>query len=161
MQELIDAILAAMQASGFSVVSGGNFLPMPKLTAAKTAVSLKRAVCKAPVSFCYLGTKTLENGLTVPLYGCKAENEAEFQVCAPRRLGAAACEAQAQALMRLLLGGVDGVQIRKLELGPCVFEPEADVFSAKISLVAEGFIYALANEDDTEFTDFILKGDIQ
>ena len=63
--------------------------------------------------------------------------------------------------MAFLLGGIAGVQMKRLELGTCAFQPEADLFSVTIHLEAEGFVYALANEDDTEFTDFILKGEIK
>ena len=161
MQRIIDAIFSAMQAAGFSAVRRGGSAKMGKLTAAKTAVSLASAVCTEPIAYRYLGTREQPSGIVLPLYGCKTALEAVLEVFAPRTLGAAACSAEAEKLMQFLLGGIDGVRVQKLEVGPCTFEPEADVFCVKITLTAEGFLYALANEDDTEFTDFILKGEIR
>ena len=43
----------------------------------------------------------------------------------------------------------------------CRFAADADCYSCKVTAHALAYVYALANEEETEFTDFILKGEVQ
>ena len=47
------------------------------------------------------------------------------------------------------------------EAGGLCGGPDADCYSCKVTAHALAYVYALANEEETEFTDFILKGEVQ
>ena len=46
-------------------------------------------------------------------------------------------------------------------MGTCAYDAVSDCFRCTITAKTRAYLYALANEDGTEFTDFILKGEVK
>ena len=82
------------------------------------------------------------------------------QAC-PEEQGAKRCMQAADALVTKLSGGVPGLTISRICAEECRFAADADCYSCKVTAHALAYVYALANEEETEFTDFILKGEVQ
>ena len=54
-----------------------------------------------------------------------------------------------------------GVRIESFSVGTCAYDAVSDCFRCTITAKTRAYLYALANEDGTEFTDFILKGEVK
>ena len=67
----------------------------------------------------------------------------------------------ADALLTQLSGGVKGLTITKLSAQECRYVQDGDCFCCKVGAQVQAYLYALANEEETEFTEFILKGEVQ
>ena len=75
-------------------------------------------------------------------------------------LGVTEMEASS-ALLTKLSGGIPGLTVVKTVMEGCRFEADMDCYCCKMTVTALAYIYALANEDETEFTDFMLKGEVR
>ena len=84
-----------------------------------------------------------------------------MEALCPEEQGAKRCMQAADALVTKLSGGVPGLTISRICAEECRFAPDADCYSCKVTAHALAYVYALANEEETEFTDFILKGEVQ
>ena len=155
---MMDAVIDALNAADVPAVRAMPSALLGPLSTPVTAVGLKSAKAEQEALFSYLGF-TEQNGTQVPLYGKKLAQEIFLQVGCPRHLGADRCLQEAETVMQVLLEGVNGVEIGKLLVGGCEYDQKADLFTCTVSAECEGFLYALADSDETEFTDFILKGE--
>ena len=84
-----------------------------------------------------------------------------MEALCPEEQGAKRCMQAADALVTKLSGGVPGLTIGRICAEECRFAADADCYSCKVTAHALAYVYALANEEETEFTDFILKGEVQ
>ena len=87
--------------------------------------------------------------------------EISMEALCPEEQGAKRCMQAADALVTKLSGGVPGLTISRICAEECRFAADADCYSCKVTAHALAYVYALANEEETEFTDFILKGEVQ
>ena len=101
------------------------------------------------------------DGKTVSIYGRRLEAQVAMEVVSPENLGAKACMEASGALLTKLSGGIPGLAIAKTVMEGCRFEADMDCYCCKMTVTALAYIYALANEDETEFTDFMLKGEVR
>ena len=101
------------------------------------------------------------DGKPVSLYGKRLEAEISMEALCPEEQGAKRCMQAADALVTKLSGGVPGLTISRICAEECRFAADADCYSCKVTAHALAYVYALANEEETEFTDFILKGEVQ
>ena len=46
-------------------------------------------------------------------------------------------------------------------MGACTYDAGCDCFLCPLTAQLKAYVYATANEDETEFTDFMLKGEIR
>lgn len=160
MEQLIKAMLSWLEGAGFAAARQMPEGMFPELEGTVVAVGMEKAEAKEAGLFSYLGVTEAE-GRQVSLYGRRLEAEISLEVMCPQRLGAKQCMQTADALLTKLAGGVEAVALRKLTMGGCRYEADADCFCCKVSAQAEAYVYALANEDETEFTDFMLKGEVR
>ena len=161
MQELIRAICRLLADAGLTVVR--QFYPgtAPELTGPVTAVGLQGAKSGAAAQFSYLGMREDDDGGCTALYGCELTAEVLMQVFAPRRGGSAACYAETEKVVAALSGGAAGIQLGSLTVGACSYDAESDCFTCPVRAQAQAYVYAVTDEDETEFTDFILKGAVK
>lgn len=157
MEQLMEAILQALLDAGFAAERAWPGLRLPELTAPVTAVGLNSARTEGGTQFTYLGTRTVD-GEETAVYGSALKAEAALTVFCPVSQGGESCLEVAEGLMQLLCSGIDGVRIRNASVGPCRFDSASGYLVCTVSAEADAWLYALANEDETEFTDFILKG---
>ena len=109
----------------------------------------------------FAAVRRLPDGKPVSLYGKRLEAEISMEALCPEEQGAKRCMQAADALVTKLSGGVPGLTISRICAEECRFAADADCYSCKVTAHALAYVYALANEEETEFTDFILKGEVQ
>lgn len=153
----MQAFLSALEGAGLTAVRQQPQLRLPVISAPVTAVGLAGAKGAEEAFFEYLG-ELEQNGGTVSLFGRRLEADVTLTVYCPKRLGGQRCVQEADAVCALLSGNPGGIRFAGFSVEPCRYEPESDLFCCRITAQARAYLYALANEDETEFTDFILKG---
>ena len=95
------------------------------------------------------------------LFGKRLEADVRLTAVCPRALGSEACQKQAERVAELLSGKVAGVTLAGYTVGACVYDAGCDCFVCPVTAQVKAYVYASANEDETEFTDFMLKGEIR
>lgn len=160
MEQLIAAVLKWMQAAGFSAVRGTPKGFWPELPAPVTAVSMGKSEAEQAGLFSYLGVME-EKGKYTALYGKRLKAEVKLQTFSPESLGLDACAQEADRIITALSGGIAGLTVTGFTTQPCAYDEDADCFCITTDVQVQAYLYALANEDETEFTDFILKGEVQ
>lgn len=156
----MEAVLTWLKDAGFQAVRrmpDGNF---PELSGVVVAVGLEKAEATDAGLYSYLGVTEID-GKAVSLYGKRLETQVTMEVVSPENLGAKACMEASGALLTKLSGGIPGLAIAKTVMEGCRFEADMDCYCCKMTATALAYIYALANEDETEFTDFMLKGEVR
>ena len=53
------------------------------------------------------------------------------------------------------------VQLAGITVGACEYDAQSDCFVCPVRAQAQAYVYAVTDEDETEFTDFILKGAVK
>ena len=160
MEQLIEVFLKWLKDAGFSAVRAMPEGMFPQLSDAVVAVSIAKAKAEDAGFFSYLGLMERDGTLRA-LYGKALETEVSLKVVSPQTLGAAACMQQADALLTKLSQPIAGVTLLEILAGECKYEMETDVFSCTLTAKAKTYLYAVSNEEETEFTEFILKGEVQ
>lgn len=157
MEQIVEAVMAWLKEGGFLAVRRMPEGLWPEAREAAVAVSAAKAETDEAGLYSYLGTMQRE-GTQIPVYGKRIMAEVLLEVIAPRALGAQRCTQEADRLLTALSGGIPALAITKTKMQACRYDAEADSFVCELTLCARGYLYALANEEETEFTDFILKG---
>ena len=160
MEQLMDAVLAWLKDAGFQAVCRMPEGEFPELSGAVVSVGLEKAEATDAGLYSYLGVTEID-GKAVSLYGKRLETQVTMEVVSPEDLGAKACMEASGALLTKLSGGIPGLAIAKTVMEGCRFEADMDCYCCKMTVTALAYIYALANEDETEFTDFMLKGEVR
>ena len=122
---------------------------------------LQGAKSGAAAQFSYLGMREDDDGGRTALYGCELSAEILMQIFAPRRGGSAACYAETEKVVAALSGGAAGVQLAGITVGACEYDAQSDCFVCPVRAQAQAYVYAVTDEDETEFTEFILKGAVK
>ena len=160
LEQLIEAILKWLKQAGFAAVRRLPEGVFPALTDTVVAVGIRKAEAKDAGLYSYLGVLETD-GKPVSLYGKRLEAEISMEALCPEEQGAKRCMQAADALVTKLSGGVPGLTISRICAEECRFAADAECYSCKVTAHALAYVYALANEEETEFTDFILKGEVQ
>jgi hypothetical protein len=158
MELMITAVVSALKGAGVAATSALPAATMPQLNGPVTAVGLQSATATRSGFYDYLGLETMDDGSRRELYGRKLEATLFLDIYSPARLGGAECRRAAEAVSEVLLCGVDGVSLGTFTLGQCVYDEASNCFLCACTVEANAYVYAVASEDGTEFTDFILKG---
>ena len=159
MEQLINAFLRALTEGGITSVRQMPMGLMPQLKAPVTAVGLSQATGLSQALYEYLGMWQKEDGTQTAIYGRRLEAEISLRVFCPRTLGAQRCMEEADQIVQILSGKIAGITLRQFTMGNCEFDTYADMFTCMISAQVDAYVYALTNDDETLFTDFILKGE--
>ena len=157
MEQLINAVVTWLKGAGFQAVRRMPEGEFPELSG---AVGLGKAEATDAGLYSYLGVTEID-GKTVSIYGRRLEAQVAMEVVSPENLGAKACMEASSALLTKLSGGIPGLAISKTVMEGCRFEADMDCYCCKMTVTALVYVYALANEEETEFTDFMLKGEVR
>ena len=85
-----------------------------------------------------------------------------IEVYAPRTLGAVGCEKAAEAVTQALMTALpEGLKLRTLQWGKTGWDKTAGMFRLDASAKYAAYFVAEAAEDETVFTDFVLKGTVK
>ena len=160
MEQLMEAVLTWLKDAGFQAVRRMPEGEFPELSGAVVAVGLGKAEATDAGLYSYLGVTEID-GKAVSLYGKRLETQVTMEVVSPEDLGAKACMEASSALLTKLSGGIPGLAIAKTVMEGCRFEADMDCYCCKMTVTALAYVYALANEEETEFTDFMLKGEVR
>lgn len=158
MRQVVEALARALEAAGITVVRSFARGSTEEVTAPVAAVGLEQAHSDASGQFSYLGMQTVDGG-TRALYGRAVTAAIRIEAVAPRRGGSAACMELADAVVACLTQPVSGVQVTGFTVDACRYDAQSDCFCCAVTAQCAGYVYAVADEDETEFTDFILKGE--
>ena len=156
----MEAVLTWLKDAGFQAVRRMPEGEFPELSGAVVAVGLGKAEATDAGLYSYLGVTEID-GKAVSLYGKRLETQVTMEVVSPEDLGAKACMEASGALLTKLSGGIPGLAIAKTVMEGCRFEADMDCYCCKMTVTALAYVYALANEEETEFTDFMLKGEVR
>ncbi len=156
----MEAVLTWLKDAGFQAVRRMPEGEFPELSGAVVAVGLGKAEATDAGLYSYLGVTEID-GKAVSLYGKRLETQVTMEVVSPEDLGAKACMEASSALLTKLSGGIPGLTIAKTVMEGCRFEADMDCYCCKMTVTALAYVYALANEEETEFTDFMLKGEVR
>lgn len=157
MEQLIAAVMELLQEGGLVCVRQTPQSVMPQLRGPVTAVTLASAQAAEHALYEYLGQTP--DGRSV--YGRHLEARVRLTAVCPRALGSVRCQQEAGRAAELLSGRVRGVTLRGYTVDECVYDAGCDCFLCPVTAQVHAYVYATANEDETEFTDFILKGEIR
>ena len=156
----MEAVLTWLKDAGYQAVRRMPEGEFPELSGVVVAVGLEKAEATDAGLYSYLGVTEID-GKAVSLYGKRLETQVTMEVVSPENLGAKACMEASSALLTKLSGGIPGLVIAKTVMEGCRFEADMDCYCCKMTVTALAYVYALANEEETEFTDFMLKGEVR
>ena len=147
------AVMAAIAAAGGAAVESYS---VEQLKCYQTAVTAVGAIE-------YLGEKTDEKTQQlVSVYGRRMRLTLLLEVYAPRELGAAGCETAAETVTQALMTALpEGLKLKTIQWGKAGWDKTAGMFRLEANAKYAAYFVAEAAEDETVFTDFVLKGTVK
>lgn len=157
------AVAAAIKAAGCAAIEGYSEEQLKRYATAVAAVGTKETVIEESGAAQYLGEKVDEaTQETVSVYGRKMLLTLLIEVYAPRTLGAAGCEKAAEMVTQALMTALpEGMKLRELHLGQTEWDKVTGMFRLRASAAYEAYFLCEMAEDETVFTDFVLKGTVK
>ena len=153
------AVSAAIKAAGCAAIESYSEEQLKRYATAVAAVGTKETVIEESGAIEYLGEKVDEaTQETVSVYGRKMLLTLLIEVYVPRTVGAAGCEEAAEAMMTAL---PEGLKLRTLQWGKTGWDKTTGMFRLDASAKYAAYFVAEAAEDETVFTDFVLKGTVK
>ena len=150
------AVAAAIKAAGCAAIESYSEEQLKRYATAVAAVGTKETVIEESGAAQYLGEKVDEaTQETVSVYGRKMLLTLLIEVYAPRTLGAAGCEKAAEAVTQALM------TLGSLQWGKTGWDKTTGMFRLDASAKYAAYFVAEAAEDETVFTDFVLKGTVK
>lgn len=157
MEQLVTAVMDMLQSAGIACARQTPEGAMPHLRGPVTAVSLTAARAMEHALYEYLGqTPDGES-----LFGKRLEADVRLSIVCPRALGSARCQQETSRVAQLLCKQAAGVSITGYTVGECAYDAACDCFVCPVTAQLKAYVYARANADETEFTDFMLKGEVR
>ena len=157
------AVMAVIAAAGGAAVESYSVEPLKCYQTAVAAVGTKATVLEESGAAQYLGEKVDEaTQETVSVYGRKMLLTLLIEVYAPRELGAAGCETAAETVTQALMTALpEGLKLRTIQWGKAGWDKTAGMFRLEANAKYAAYFVAEAAEDETVFTDFVLKGTVK
>ena len=136
---------------------------LKRYATAVAAVGTKETVIEESGAAQYLGEKVDEaTQETVSVYGRKMLLTLLIEVYAPRTLGAAGCEEAAETITQAMMTALpEGLKLGSLQWGKTGWDKTTGMFRLDASAKYAAYFVAEAAEDETVFTDFVLKGTVK
>lgn len=156
-------IVGAIEKAGCRALAAYDEEKMKRHTDAVCVVGMREETITESGLMAYLGKHTDETTQEVKeVYGRRLRLRLSLDVYAPREQKAAGCESAAekvtQALLTVLPEGLRAKEIGWEETG---WDKVSGRFRRRGSAEYEAYFAAEAAEDETVFTDFILKGTVR
>lgn len=157
------AVAAAIKAAGCAAIGSYSEEQLKRYAAAVAAVGTKETVIEESGAAQYLGEKVDEaTQETVSVYGRKMLLTLLIEVYAPRTLGAAGCEEAAETITQAMMTALpEGLKLRTLQWGKTGWDKTTGMFRLDASAKYAAYFVAETAEDETVFTDFVLKGTVK
>ena len=157
------AVIAAITAAGGAAVESYSVEQLKCYQTAVTAVGAKETVIDESGAIEYLGEKTDEKTQQpVSVYGRRMRLTLLLEVYAPRELGAAGCETAAETVTQALMTALpEGLKLKTIQWGKAGWDKTAGMFRLEANAKYAAYFVAEAAEDETVFTDFVLKGTVK
>ena len=157
------AVMAAIAAAGGTAVESYSVEQLKRYQTAVTAVGAKETVIDESGAAQYLGEKVDEaTQETVSVYGRKMLLTLLIEVYVPRTVGAAGCEEAAEAITQAMMTALpEGLKLGSLQWGKTGWDKTTGMFRLEANAKYAAYFVAEAAEDETVFTDFVLKGTVK
>ena len=157
------AVAAAIKAAGCAAIESYSEEQLKRYATAVAAVGTKETVIEESGAIEYLGEKVDEAPQeTVSVYGRKLLLTLLIEVYVPRTVGAAGCEEAAEAITQAMKKEMqEGLKLRTLQGGKTGWDKTTGMFRLDASAKYAADFVAEAAEDETVFTDFVLKGTVK
>ena len=157
------AVVKAMTDAGVTAVESYSAERFKMSKCAVTAVGARETVIEPGGGLAYLGRKADEKTQEVrEVYGRKMDLTLSLDVYAPREFGADGCEETAEMAMQALMTALpEGLKLRELHLGQTEWDKVTGMFRLRASAAYEAYFLCEMAEDETVFTDFVLKGTVK
>ena len=157
------AVAAAIKAAGCAAIESYSEEQLKRYEAAVAAVGTKETVIEESSAIEYLGEKVDEmTQEMVAVYGRKMLLTLLIEVYAPRTMGAAGCEEAAETITQAMMTALpEGLKLRTLQWGKTGWDKTTGMFRLDASAKYAAYFVAEAAEDETVFTDFVLKGTVK
>ena len=157
------AVAAAIAAAGGAAEESYSAEKFKMSESAVTAVGVRETVIEPGGGLEYLGRRTDEGTQGVrEVYGRRMALKLSMDVFAPRALGADGCEEAAERVMQALMTALpEGLKLRELHLGQTEWDKVTGMFRLRASAAYEAYFLCEMVEDETVFTDFVLKGTVK
>ena len=150
------AVAAAIKAAGCAAIESYSEEQLKRYATAVAAVGTKETVIEESGAAQYLGEKVDE---------ATQETVAFLPSSRPRlarTLGAAGCEKAAEAVTQALMTALpEGLKLGSLQWGKTGWDKTTGMFRLDASAKYAAYFVAEAAEDETVFTDFVLKGTVK
>ena len=160
MQELLDTILAALEQAGIRAQAALPFRVFPRLKAPMTAVRVEKARAAEAGMGRYLGEADDPETGRRAVYGRRLEAEISFRVASPAGLGGQRCFQEANALMDVLLGGMEGIAVGELSQAACTYDRDTDLFVCTVRAEIRARMCLDNAAAEPEMTDVVVNGGI-
>lgn len=157
------AVAAAIAAAGGAAEESYSAEKFKMSESAVTAVGVRETVIEPGGGLEYLGRRTDEGTQEArEVYGRRMALKLSMDVFAPRTLGADGCEEAAERVMQALMTALpEGLRLRELHLGQTEWDKVTGMFRLRASAAYEAYFLCEMAEDETVFTDFVLKGTVK
>ena len=157
------AVAAAIKAAGCAMIESYSTEQLKRYESAVAAVGTKETVIEESGAAEYLGEKVDETTQeTVAVYGRKMLLTLLIEVYVPRTLGAAGCGEAAETVTQALVTALpEGLKLRSLQWGRTDWDKTTCMFRLDASAKYAAYFVAETAEDETVFTDFVLKGTVK
>lgn len=163
MEIMTDTLVAFLKERGFAACREYPDTPFSVEKGTKVVVTAQKARCVSPGLGDYLGVrKGLGGKADSEVYGKMVEAELGLEIFAPfTDLDAAGlCTAAGDELCRLLSEPPVGIRPLELEIGEIKADEGLGAFCCGCRLKCRAFFVAEGQAEQGEFTDFILKGNV-
>ena len=158
MGELISRILALLEAAGLPAEERLPSHPYRRVTDARANVQLRKLKSVGSGLGNYLGLSETEDGGTVERYGKKMTAEIRIRVLAA---DASAASEAASTVWETAEAGIPGVSVTGIELSEGSFDAQSDCFVQDVTVSVLASLWAERTNNDTEFLNFHLEGEMQ
>jgi len=163
MSQVKAAVVTALNGADIETIAAYSEDKLKAYTTAVAAVGQRELKFTKTGQLDYLGQRyDSVLGKTLETYGRRMELTMSIDIYAPRALGAAGCETAAETVSETMLTALpSGLKLRSLSWQESEWDKTYGMFHLAGEAEYSALFAAEADEDGTEFTDFILRGVVQ
>ncbi len=163
MNTVADAVVSILKESGFDACREYPETPFLQKKGARIVVGVEKADCCSPGMGDYLGVKKAAGGSAESdVYGKRLEIGLALEIFAPFEgaAGARLCSETADRIFKLASEFPPGIKPKEMEIREIAEDEELCAFRCICRLKCTAYFVAEVQEDESVFSDFILKGNI-
>lgn len=165
LESVAGAVVAALQEKGINACSAYPKEPLQAHQGSLVCVAVKSAALADGGFAGYLGVRTDENGRQAELFGLRCALTLALDIYAPMESenGAVECVRCFDTVTAALGSLRSGLKIQELQCGEAAPDRDSGMFRCRCGVKGVAFLIAEKKEDgeETEFSDFILKGELR